>query len=121
MRYLSQTSKNIFGQVSPPPGVSKYAGGKLTGLPSFINNILKLLIIGAGIYSVFNLVLAGYDFLSAGDDPKKVTAAWSKIWQTLLGLAIAAGSFVLAALFGKIIFDDPKALLQIKIFTPPTP
>jgi len=118
MKYLSQTTTNIFGTVSPPPGVVEYEGGQLAGLPSFVNNILKLLIIGAGIYSVFNLVLAGYAFLSAGDDPKKVTAAWSKIWQTILGLAIAAGAFVLAALFGKIIFNDPKALLQIKIFTP---
>lgn len=118
MKYLSQAQKNIFGKVSPPPGVSQYQGGKLEGLPLFINNILKILIIGAGIFSVFNLVLAGYAFLSAGDDPKKVTAAWSKIWQTLLGLAFAAGAFVLAALFGKIIFNDPSALLQIKIFTP---
>ena len=87
MKYLSEAA-NIFGKVSPPPGVAEYQSGDLSGLPSFVNNILKLLIIGAGIYSVFNLVLAGYDFLSAGDDPKKVTAAWSKIWQTLLGLAV---------------------------------
>lgn len=116
MKNLSQA--NIFGQVTPPPGIDQYQGGQLTGLPIFVNNILRILIIGAGIYSVFNLVLAGYAFLSAGDDPKKVTAAWSKIWQTLLGLTFAAGAFVLAALFGKIIFNDPGALLQIKIFTP---
>ena len=118
MKYLSQAKNNIFGGVSPPPGVSEYDGGKLEGLPSFINNILKLLIVGAGIYTLFNLVLAGYAFLSAGDDPKKVTAAWSKIWQSLLGLLFAAGAFVLAALFGKIIFNDPSALLQIRIFEP---
>lgn len=115
---IAQANTNIFGQVSPPPGVKEYAGGKLEGLPAFINNILKVLIVGAGVYSLFNLVLAGYAFLSAGDDPKKVTAAWSKIYQTLLGLAFAAGSFVLAALFGKIIFNDPNALLQMKIFGP---
>lgn len=116
MRYLSQI--NIFGKVTPPQGVDAYKEGSLEGLPLFVNNILKLLIVGAGIYSVFNLVLAGYAFLSAGDDPKKVTAAWSKIWQTLLGLTFAAGAFILAAIFGKIIFNDPKALLEIKIFTP---
>lgn len=118
MKYLSQTTQNIFGKVSPPPGVSQYGEGSVEGLPSFINNIINVLIMGAGIFALFNLVLAGYAFLSAGDDPKKVTAAWSKIWQTLLGLAVAAGAFVLAALFGKIIFNDPQALLQIKIFGP---
>jgi len=119
MKFLSQASStNPFGTVAPPQGVDQYSGGSLEGFPTFINNILKFLIVGAGVYSLFNLVLAGYAFLSASDDPKKITAAWSKIWQTLLGLAVAAGAFVLAAIFGKIIFNDPSALLQIKIFGP---
>jgi hypothetical protein len=111
---LSQT--NPFGQVSPPPGVAQYGG--LEGLSNFINNILKILIVGAGIFTVFNLVMAGYGFLSAGDDPKKVAGAWAKIWQSLLGLAFAAGAFVLAAIFGKLIFGDWDALLQLKIYGP---
>lgn len=109
-------AESFFGQVSPPPGVENLAGGELAGLPLFINMLLKLLIVGAGIYAVVNLVIAGFSFMSAGDDPKKVTGAWQKIWQTLLGLAFAAGAFVLAAIFGQLIFNDPNALLQLKIF-----
>jgi hypothetical protein len=112
---------DIFGQVSPPPGVKEFKGGSLEGLPLFINAIIKLLIVGAGIYALINLVLAGYAFMSAGDDPKKMAGAWNKIWQTLLGLAFAAGSFVLAAIFGKLIFGDYNALLQLRIFGPGTP
>lgn len=108
----------IFGDVKAPPGVSRFGSVAEGGLSNFINNILKLLIVGAGIYSLFNLVFAGYAFLAAGDDPKKVAGAWAKIWQTLLGLAFAAGAFVLAAIFGQLIFGDPNALLQIKIFGP---
>lgn len=106
--------ENIFGNVLPPTGVS----GDVSGLPTFVNSIIKTLIAGAGLYALFNLVLAGYAFMSAGDDAKKVAGAWAKIWQTLLGLAIAAGSFVLAAIFGKIIFNDYNALLQFKVFVP---
>lgn len=109
---------NPFGTVAPPPGVVNYSGGGIAGLPTFINNLIKFMIVGAGIYALFNLVLAGYAFLSAGDDPKKIEGAWAKIWQTLLGLTFAAGSFVLAAIFGKLIFNDPDALLQLKIFGP---
>jgi len=112
----SNGDTSIFGNVKPPPGVENLSGGTLEGLPLFINMIIRLLIVGAGIYAVINLVLAGYAFMSAGDDPKKMAAASSKIWQTLLGLAVAAGSFVLAAIFGKILFNDPNALLQFKIF-----
>jgi len=108
----------IFGQVSPPPGVVNYSSGNLEGLPLFFNNIIKFLIIAAGIFTLFNLVFAGYAFLSAGDDPKKMAGAWTKIWQSLLGLAITAGSFTLAAIFGKLVFNDWNALLQFKVFGP---
>lgn len=108
----------IFGQVGVPPGVEKFSGGNLAGLAIFLNNVLKFAIFGAGVWAVFNILFAGYAFYTAGDDTKKVTAAWGKIWQSLLGLAIAAGSFVLAAIFGELLFNDPNALLQIKIFGP---
>jgi hypothetical protein len=108
-------TNSIIGEVNPPPGVENIGGG-IEGIPIFVNMILRLLIVGAGIYAVFNLVIAGYAFMSAGDDPKKVAGAWAKIWQTLMGLAFAAGAFVLAAIFGKILFNDYNALLQFKIF-----
>lgn len=104
----------VIGPVQPPPGVSADIGG----LAAFLNVIVKLLIVGAGIYGVFNLVFAGYAFMSAGDDPKKMTGAWGKIWQTLLGLTVAAGAFVIAAIFGQLLFGNPNALLQLRIFTP---
>ena len=103
----------IFGNVQPPPGVNKYVGPT-----QFISNIVKLLIVGAGIYALFNLVTAGYAFISAGGDPKKIAEAWAKIWQTLLGLLVAASSIVLAAIFGRLIFGNANALLQITIFGP---
>ena len=115
------TPSEIFGNVKPPPGVKEYAGGAIGGIAIFVNNILKILIVGAGIFAVFNLVLAGYAFMSAGDDPKKIEGAWGKIWQTMLGLIFAAGAFILAAIFVQLIFNDPNALLQLRIFGPEEP
>ena len=34
--------------------------------------IFNLLVVLAGLYAVINLIMAGYAFMSAGDDPKKV-------------------------------------------------
>jgi hypothetical protein len=115
---IAQANPTPFGVISPPIGVNSYNSGNLSGLSLFLNNILKIMIVGAGIYALVNLLLAGYAFMSAGDNSKKVAGAWAKIWQTMLGLAFAAGSFVLAGIFGKLIFGDYNALLQIKIFTP---
>lgn len=107
----------FFGSVAPPPGVVKY-GNFSTGLMQFVNNVLYVIIIGAGIFALFNIILAGYNFLSAGGDSKKIEQAWGRIWQSLLGLVFVAGAFVLAAIFGWLIFGDPKVILNPKIYGP---
>ncbi len=113
----------IFGKITPPPGVSDYisidtSGGKVLGLVSFLTTIVRLLIVGAGLFTLFNIILAGYAFLSAGDDSKAIANAWAKIWQSVLGLAIAAGSLVLAAIIGWLVFHDARALISPTIYGP---
>jgi len=111
----------LFGTIPQPSALSKFGTVEEGGVGIFLNRILVVLVILAGVYSVFNLVLAGYAFLSAGDDPKKVAGAWQKISLTLLGLAFAAGAFVLAGIFGQLIFGDPNAILKPSIPELPTP
>jgi len=121
-RYLTLLFKpayaQIFGHIAPPPGVDRYGGTGGAGLITLLNNIMKLLIAGAGIYAVLNLIIAGYEFISAGGDTDKVTKAWNKIWQSALGLAIAGGSFALAAIFGRIIFGNYDAILNPSVYGP---
>ncbi len=102
-----------FGQIKPP--TTALTGDAGTAIGKLIQLALSTLIVVAGIYALFNLVVAGYDFMSAGDDAKKVAGAWAKIWQTLLGLAFAAGAFVLAAIFGQLLFGNPSFLLNPQI------
>ncbi len=112
---------DVIGKITPPPpfrGGSGQYGGYQTGLISFFNNIIRLLIVIGGTWAFINLILAGYGFLSAGDDPKKMEAAWQKIWQSMLGLLIILGSFILAAIFGYLLFGNPAAILQPKIYGP---
>ncbi|MDP2684813.1 MAG: hypothetical protein Q8P20_07305 [bacterium] len=112
-------AENPFGAVEAPEKLKAIYGPEAG--PAFGKLIqfgLRALIVGAGIYALFNLVLAGYAFMSAGDDAKKVSGAWAQIYQTLMGLAFAAGSFVLAAIFGQLIFGDPLFLLKPSIPTP---
>jgi hypothetical protein len=109
---------NPLGTVPPPQGVVYFAGGQVGGITIFITIIVRLIIVGAGVYGLINLALAGYSFMSAGGDSKQVADAWAKIWQTMLGIGIAAGSLVLAALIGILFFRDATALINPAIYTP---
>ncbi len=109
--------QNPFGQINPPEALQKYGSQPGAAIGTLIQYVIWILIAGAGIYALINLVIAGYDFMSAGDDSKKVAGAWAKIWQTLLGLAFTAGAFLLAAIFGQLIFGDPTFILKPKIPT----
>lgn len=108
---------DIIGKIPLPGPLAKY-GSYEVGLVQFLNNIVKFLIVVAGLYALLNLILAGYSFMSAGGDPKAIEKAWAKIWQSLVGLLIIAGSFVLAAIFGWLIFGDATAILRPKVYGP---
>lgn len=110
--------ENPFGTVTLPAGLGKFGSEPGPAFGKLIQFGLRALIVGAGIYALFNLVLAGYSFMSAGDDSKKVAGAWAQIYQTLIGLAFAAGAFVLAAIFGQLLFGNALFLLQPSIPTP---
>lgn len=108
----------IFGQIPAPPGVEKWGGLTGGGLVNFLNAILRVLIIVAGIWVLINIILAGYQFIGAAGKPEEIQKAWAKIWQSLLGLLFVAGAFVLAAIFGQIIFGDPTAIIMPTIRGP---
>ena len=108
----------IIGNIAPPPGVAIWGGAVQGGLVPFLNAIINFVIVIAGLYVFLNIILAGFQFINAGGEPKEVEKAWTKIWQSLIGLLIIALAFVLAAIFGYLLFKDPTALLNPKITTP---
>lgn len=112
--FLTGPGGNIVGNVTNPI----IYGGLGPGVAQFFTNILRLVFVGAGIYALVNLIVAGFQYMQAGGDTKVLTAAWNRIWQTLLGLIIIVGSFALAALFGYLIFGNAGFILNPVIYGP---
>jgi hypothetical protein len=102
----------IIGPINEPDALQKFAPVESGGLGQLINILLNTMIVGGAIYALFNFVLAGYAFMSADNDPKAIAGAWAKIWQSALGLTVAAGTFILGALFGRLIFGSSDALIN---------
>jgi len=116
----------IFGKIVPPQAIERltpagWEAGHPSGLIVLFNNVLHLLIVAGGIYALLNFIIAGYSFMSASNDPKKIDLAWAKIWQSMVGLLIIAVSFVLAALIGKLLFGSTRAILEPEIYGPLNP
>ncbi len=65
MELIAQ-AENFFGNITPPAAIQAYGDLADKGLVKFANNLLKLLIVGAGIYTFLNIIIAGYEFLGAG-------------------------------------------------------
>lgn len=112
-------AKDIVGTITNPLKSYGDFNAPGAGIILFFSNVLRLVFVVAGIYALFNLIIAGYQYMTAGGDSKALTAAWGRIWQTLLGLIILVGSFALAALFGYLIFGDAMFILSPKIYGPP--
>jgi len=100
------------GIINSPVQLRRFGTVETGAFGLFLQLIFNLLIVAGGVYAVFNFILAGYAFLSAGDDPKKIQGAWAKIWQTAIGVMFIAGSFLLTAIFGRLIYGDATSLLQ---------
>lgn len=110
------TITNPFTTLAPGTGPATSTSG--SGLILILNNLVKFFIVIAALYTFWNLLAAGFMFLNAGGEAKQIAKAWDKIWQSLIGLTIVASSFVLAAIFGWLIFRDATILLQPRIFAP---
>ncbi len=112
----------VFGRIDLPGplqgGYGDYAGAGGTGggLPGLLSNIIKMVIVAAGLYFVINVILAGYKIMTSQGDPEKLGKGQSQIWNSMIGMVVVVASFAIAALVGWILFKDPNALLQIKIY-----
>ena len=110
----------VFGSI-PNPLINPAGGtvtgyGDLTDLVKFLNNVVALITVVAGIWTVFNFISAGYIYLNSNNQPQKLTDAGNKILQSVIGLAIVAAAYALAGILGYILFKDATKLLDFKLF-----
>jgi uncharacterized membrane protein HdeD (DUF308 family) len=69
-------------------------------LTKIISNSIGVLTIVAGIWFLFQAILAGYNYLSAGGDKTRIEAAGRKLTNAILGLVIVIAAYGILALIG---------------------
>ncbi len=109
-------AETVVGRVQVPAPFNAYGGIENVGL--FISNILRILFVIGGILALFSFVIAGFEYITAAGDAKKLASAWDRIWQSLLGLIILVGSFAIISFFGYLIFGDAGFIFNPQVFGP---
>lgn len=104
---------DIIGTINNPtdPG---YPTLQNKGLTLFITNLVYLIMTLAGLFTLVNLIMAGYLYLGSNGNPQQIQAAGNKILQSLIGLVIVAAAFVIASLIGYLLFQDASFLFTPK-------
>jgi len=110
---VAAAQEDIFGTIAPPPGVDKYnpPGGGI-GIVPFMSNLIRVATIVAGIWSMINFILAGFYYVTSGDNKSNIEKANDKMTRTVIGLLIIVASYTIAALIGLIIFGDATFILN---------
>lgn len=86
------------GTIKPPPGTPTGGNDPSGFVANFVRGGINLLVIVAFVIALIWMIFAGYSFIFAGDDPKKISSAWSRIYWGLLGLIIVGGAYALVRL-----------------------
>lgn len=119
-RFLSKvtTVEDLFGKITPPPGTPDLSKTtEIDAIVKILNVSLNIIMIVGGFLALFNLISAGYTYMTSGGDSKKLSEVNTKILFTVIGLVVLILAPVGAAIIGIIIFKDATAILSPKIQT----
>lgn len=72
-------------------------------IAQIISNVLGFMTIGAGIWFLFQAIIAGYNYLSAGGDKAKIESSGRRLTNSLIGMAIVVAAYGLLGLMGKFL------------------
>lgn len=114
---LDEALKPILGNIDTPQNVAAYTEGP-AGLINLLSNVLKISVVAAGLFGLINLLSSGIQYVGAAGNPEMIKQASSRIWMSILGLAIVAGAFVLAGIIGLLFFGSATAIINPVIFGP---
>lgn len=113
MRLLAQT---FFGDIQSPEALRSY--GATGGLIVFASNIIRLVVIAGGLFALWNMISAGFMYITSQGDPKATEKTLSTLTMSLLGLILMIAAPALAAIIGFVLFNDPTFILRPQLQGP---
>ena len=94
------------GLVGPGPTAPADKGALGESMAHLISVVIGLFTLVAGLWFLFQLILGGYNYMSAGGNKEKAQTASQKITQALIGLVIVVLAIFIVNLLGYILNID---------------
>jgi len=94
------------GLHGPGPTVPATSTGLGESTAHLVSVVIGLFTLAAGLWFLFQLILGGYAYMSAGGNKEKAQVASQKITQALIGLVIVVLAIFIINLLGYILGVD---------------
>lgn len=72
-------------------------------LANVISNAIGAMTIGAGIWFLFQAIIAGYNYMNAAGDKARIENAGRRLTNSLIGIAIVVAAYGLLSLIGSFL------------------
>jgi len=86
----------------------------LQGLEGIFENLIGALLFIAGIILFFMLITGGFKYITSSGDPKKLESARNTITYAVIGLVVAALSYIVLYMISQI--TGNKDILNFRIY-----
>jgi hypothetical protein len=73
----------------------------LRGITNIVSSLVGFMTVAAGIWFLFQMLFAGYEWMTAGGDTKKIGGSRDRIVHAFIGLVIVIGAWSLLAVVGQ--------------------
>lgn len=109
-------TNNVVGTIAVPSGIPS----DITKTTDFITAIVRFFLILGGLFTLWQFLSGGLEYITSNGDKAKIQEAGQKITMAITGLVIMAASFIIIAIISQLLFGDFTAILIPK-FTSVTP
>jgi hypothetical protein len=107
--------ESTFGKIETPPGVELYqaeVGGDDIAIILFISRMIQIATIVAGIWVVFNVFLAAYQYFASNGEASAHVKVKDALTMSVLGLGLIIASYTIAGIIGLLLFNDAGFILN---------
>jgi len=112
------------GSVRPPIAIQRFnnlaggGGAPGIGLIIFLNQVITVINIIAGIFVLFNFIISGWILITSWGKSEAYTQIKDRLTYTFIGIAVVAFSSSLAGVVGYSLYQDATAIVKAQLCSP---